>query len=416
MSRVHLCLGLVALLLGCAEISATNPYDPNTPTAQQSTSVVRGVVWLPSAVTLAGIPGDAAVELVPFDSAEAVASVALVLEALPEPEDAPGCEGGQRLRFDFLFEDVAAGTWAVGPAPEKVRYDERPGPEALAAAVTRVTIEPGTTKAEVELRIWRGQFIEGRVLDPEGEGAARSGVSASGLEGGGSSHEQTGEDGSFRLGPLVPGRYRLRAESFGSGIHAPSEYVEARTGDTEIVLRMTVGGCLSGLVIDAHTGDPVEADVSITGVGDTDFTWMGTSGLREGVFSFEGLPPGTYHLVGASHDGRIGALRDVPVTPGATIDDLRIPIERGGSVCLSYEGPARHATFWIEMEGVKYAYTSLASGTEERAPVPAGELTVYLHGYGRSTSSASPPKLFERERTIRVEPGEEVQVVFEIDE
>jgi len=169
-------------------------------------------------------------------------------------------------------------------------------------------------------------------------------------------------------------------------------------------------------VIDAHTGDPVEADVSITGVGDTDFTWMGTSGLREGVFSFEGLPPGTYHLVGASHDGRIGALRDVPVTPGAMIDDLRIPIERGGSVCLSYEGPARHATFWIEMEGVKYAYTSLASGTEERAPVPAGELTVYLHGYGRSTSSASPPKLFERERTIRVEPGEEVQVVFEIDE
>jgi hypothetical protein len=90
MYRVPASLGLFVLLLGCPEVSPTNPFDPATPVSQQGTSVVRGVAWLPPAVTLAGIPADAVVELVPFAADEAVASVALVLDAEAEPEGAPG--------------------------------------------------------------------------------------------------------------------------------------------------------------------------------------------------------------------------------------------------------------------------------------------------------------------------------------
>jgi hypothetical protein len=65
----------------------------------------------------------------------------------------------------------------------------------------------------------------------------------------------SGEQGLFRLGPLVPATFSLVAGRSSSRF-AKSDSAEAWSGQTDVILRLKRAASISGMVIDALTGDP----------------------------------------------------------------------------------------------------------------------------------------------------------------
>lgn len=133
----------------------------------------------------------------------------------------------------FSFSGIAAGEWVLGAEG---------GPESVSLA-TRLTIAPHGGEVEVTVAIRRGELISGRVLDPSGTGAGRAHVTARGLESGLRHSSTCDEEGAFRIGPLLPGRYSLLAREHGfAGSVFTGRKLSARgvvdSGDSGVVLQL----------------------------------------------------------------------------------------------------------------------------------------------------------------------------------
>ena len=144
----------------------------------------------------------------------------------------PGFGGVRTTTTDsqglFSFSWIAAGEWALAAK----------GAADTVAIVSRVTVAPGVGTAEVTLLLRRGEFITGRVLDVSGKNATRITVRARGLEGGAWGLAFCDERGSFRLGPLLPGRYEVVAAGQVSTTRRASAKVEVDSGETGLLLRL----------------------------------------------------------------------------------------------------------------------------------------------------------------------------------
>jgi hypothetical protein len=162
----------------------------------------------------------------------------------------------------FVFSDVSAGRWWLGPASERNDWDPV-DPSGIAPAAQVVEVLERTSVHEVQLRVYRGLYIRGLVLDPESEPAPETYLYGSNEGIAWMLSARTGSDGTFVLGPLVPGRYSLVAHGWISG-HADSDPVEASEEDLDIVLRLKAGGSLRGTVIDEATGSTCAARVTCT--------------------------------------------------------------------------------------------------------------------------------------------------------
>ncbi len=110
---------------------------------------------------------------------------------------------------------------------------------------------------EVTLNLPGGGFIEGRVVDPEGDPVQSFTVSASSLtRGTGGPPAQSFEsgDGAFRLGPVAPGLHVVWAVAEG---YQPAERkrVQVLPGETsgDVVLKLQPSATLTGRVTDAIT-------------------------------------------------------------------------------------------------------------------------------------------------------------------
>src|SRR6185503_2838168 len=108
---------------------------------------------------------------------------------------------------------------------------------------TLVTIPPGAVEARVDLEVHCGLYIEGTVLGPDGRPAADAVVSAAVTE----MDASTDALGVFRLGPLAPGEYGLRAWKSSFPRSAP---VSARAGTAGVELQLELGGNLRVAVVD----------------------------------------------------------------------------------------------------------------------------------------------------------------------
>lgn len=308
-------------------------------------------------------------------------------------------------RGQFSFTGLTPGKWTAGAAPEA---------DAVTPC-TRLIFPPDEAEAEAVVRLLEGQYIAGRVLGPDGEGAAGVDVSAYHPEEPASFDATTGKDGDFRLGPLPPGEYPVQAVFTGQGTLAPSAPVVVYSGDEEVELLLTLGGRVSGEVVDANTGEPVPlAGVRIHSHDGRDYRLV--EDREGGAFDFGGLEAGGYHLIGTTSDGRTGSLRHVQVDPGTRQADLAIPVRRGGHLRLRYKGVPEAVIFTIEQDGVKYVFDVLHGGTEQRVAVPSGELVVRLSGFIRAGRvSSSDQRILDREKKLDVDAGEEVEVVFDLD-
>ncbi|HEX6883466.1 MAG TPA: carboxypeptidase-like regulatory domain-containing protein [Planctomycetota bacterium] len=269
----------------------------------------------------------------------------------------------------FAFDDVGPGRWCIGPAAVRSEWEGR-DPQALAPVALVVEIPEGSPTEQVLLRAHRGLYIEGRVLDPAGEPARGVSISGFNMEAGVSFHvPDTEEDGSFALGPLVPGRYGLWAR--GGGGASPDRLV-AEAGARDIVLVMKAGGTLKGTVRDGARGEETPARLLLGRCGDPDPSWWANH-ARDGAFRFDGLEPGTYCLAARASGGRTAIVRDVVVVAGGS-SEVELTLVPGATLRVKYAGKSGELMYELFSGDVRVAAESVAAGTTSETAVPIGRL------------------------------------------
>jgi len=298
----------------------------------------------------------------------------------------------------FTIPDVRAGTWLIGPAPENSFGRDGEQPEEERIAHRAFPIEVGTVSPqEILLRVDRGLYIRGRVVDPKGDPAQASVLALPEQELLlGIAFTAEVEEGAFVLGPLLAGRYRLTAS--GSVGDAESEPVLAESGDRDVLLRLRIGGRVEGQVVDGITGLPRSADVSIRPRDKPDMVLSGSSGHSE--FHFESLPAGTYGILARS-GVNVGWLAGLDLGPGEARTGLRVELERGSGLRV-WNRSDRWGYFEVRLDGYWIETLGVAGGDQSRAWLPAGHAEVRLH-------------LGETERTIEIDlvAGEEREISFQ---
>jgi hypothetical protein len=178
--------------------------------------------------------------------------------------------------------------------------------------------------------------VEGRVLAPDGTGAAGALVSVTSANsvyprifGDRNGYQTFAEaDGSFTLEGLEPGTYDVSALMTGL---APARDFDVRVPATGLVLRLAEGGALVGRVTE-EGGAPVPALVVHVLKQHSGLEWLTFAQARfidaEGQYFFRGLIPGRYRVQVVAA-GFVPADRQVEVTEGAREVRADVVLTRG---------------------------------------------------------------------------------------
>lgn len=284
----------------------------------------------------------------------------------------------------FTFEGLERGSYGLDAfLPGAFIHDSTPwdGP-------VQVTVGDGESVTGVKLELERGGVITGRLVDDEGRPVAGEAIhlyiekpgeagatTMTSIEG----YRETDDRGIYRVFGLSPGRYAVGAgqrkdrESYsygarvkyelafhgGSATPEAAKIITVESGsealNADIVVRKGSSGfSIAGKVVDAETRKPIGnmwlgrgpmRDGKMQGAS-------GGSGVREdGSFTLEGVPPGSYGLIGYASEEAAGSYwcepvevtvtdRDVmdvvvEMKPGATLTGVIVALETDRSVDLS---------------------------------------------------------------------------------
>jgi carboxypeptidase family protein len=299
----------------------------------------------------------------------------------------------------FAFPDLAPGSYVVGPSP---MGSSEPSLNGIAPFGTLVAIRPEDTTVPVSIQCWSGLEIRGRVLDPAGDPAANAHVLADGA--GVLRTAVVANDGTFTLGPLVPGTYTLHAR--GDLRVAPSESVEAHTGDEDVELRLRSGGGLSVLVLD-HERRPVkDAFVRLIPAGDDLAGWTSQRSDAEGRAGLHGVLPGNYLLI-AGLGPKLAVRTGVEVVPKRVPDELELVLEPAVELTIRAAESEIKQGFRVRWRG-HVLEMGFFDGPTAEVTVPAGEIEVELVSWSDALA-------FERldAKAASHRAGERATIVFE---
>lgn len=287
----------------------------------------------------------------------------------------------------FRFDDIRPGTYRIGRAG----YSPIPTQELV---IPRDTPHVSVTVRTPELT------IEGIVFSPDGTPAPAIRVTAE-QTGATRATSRTRHDGTFRLGPVWPGRYDVSTSTvFGPG--APAT-VQAHAGKTGVELRLERGATVSGRVRDAVTGGLLAATVRLA---------RGPNGVvtsrtdDDGVFSFSGLAAGPVHLSASTRTDLAGLGPEVTLRPGEDRTGVDIAVSRAASIEVHVAGVIRLATCFVYAGGSCVATARPSTASHATVTLPADvELTVKVK---RGDD--------ERAQTVKLSPGEHRKLEFDFDE
>ncbi len=303
----------------------------------------------------------------------------------------------------FVFADVSKGSWSLGPAARP--FGEKPDANAVAPMSQTVEVNDGGTQ-EIEVHAWRGRYVTGTVLAPDGSKAKRPYVTAKVDKSSHLTDVNGNEDGTFTLGPLGPGAMDLIAQAFD--LYAPSEPFRVEAGAKDVVLRLRDGGRIRANVVDAKTGAACVAEVMVTmesAPKESDESSWSTRTKDDGTFDRGGMTPGRYSLGARTRDGRFGFLRGIDVGTQKDPASLRIPVSPGGKLRLRYEGKKEQVFVAIAAQGVDVAWLDapLKPGSPVESAAPSGTVTLKIH-----REFPGEP----RTKDVTVAPGETKDVVL----
>jgi RNA polymerase sigma-70 factor (ECF subfamily) len=287
----------------------------------------------------------------------------------------------------YRIDSVSPGRWRLGPAATRSMRDP-PSAGALAPFTEFVDVPSGVASVTHDLVVHPGLYIRGSIVDPAGR-PLDGGVTAAltvvlpNWHIVGSLNADPG--GAFVAGPLLPGKYLLRASCQN---YAFSEHVAAEAGATNVVLKLHESSTLAGTVVDAATHAPIAARVVARQVcEDWDLLRMDRDDDPT-AFRFEGLRPGNYELVAHTDDGHIGVTTGVEVRDGETIDRLFVSVEPAAKLRLHYAGaaPYAHYRLWMGSTVLTSGYAQRNVDGVELVPLGNVKLEVDLTDSGRTIS------------------------------
>jgi hypothetical protein len=298
----------------------------------------------------------------------------------------------------FRFDDVPAGAWLVGPRPF-AQWNPDASEDRPVGLAQLVRVEASSGTLAVELRVDRGLFIAGVVLDTRDEPVAECSV---GVQMDGAlvvEHDDTDESGRFRIGPLPAGNYSVRAG--GLSKYAPSEPVSAAAGATDVVIHVNPGGSIRVRIVDSQ-GVLRTSDVILSS-SDAQLGWMGTT-AENGAALFEGLSSGTYAVIATASDGSFGRRSGLVLDAGTVLDAVEVVLAPGARLLLRYEGADAVANCRITAEGEFVGFGSVERGVESPCVVPPGALEVHW---------LRPPDGADVIQRVTLQPGEQRELVWD---
>ncbi len=284
----------------------------------------------------------------------------------------------------FVFDDVPSGTWEVAA-------DAAPALD-LAAASTRVAIAPGARDVEVTLVGYRGLFISGQVLDPEGRPIAGEVITATAGDGAPNPVASSGPDGRFVLGPVRPLEYTVSSRS-------PSDGVRARAGASDVVVRLRPVAGIRGRVLDAQTGAPTRAELTIRALEGPRRSFATRAGA-DGLFQVSDLPPGRWRIEALTPTHR-GLVPEVSLRAGETVSDLVLRLQEGA--VLEIVSDVVHARLSAFDAQGRVLCEILATSRVSRCVVDPGQVLVREY---------APAAAVTREQQVSVRRGERRRVEF----
>ena len=231
----------------------------------------------------------------------------------------------QNGRFEWNDEDRGVQLWV---------YADSPGHQASERHRARAD-------EEIVLEVERGGRVIGRVVDPDGQPVTDYNLGVSFVEFDDDARYNTTQmprgavsdgRGYFELGPLRSGRYRLMVEA-DDFPPARTEALRVTPGETvgPITIRMEASSTLSGVVLDADTGEPVADAQVIFSINTPSNRQPRTYADEQGRYEITDLPSGRAS-VRVVHDMYIfehfGGI-DLPPGGEATVDFEIEPIGDG---------------------------------------------------------------------------------------
>jgi hypothetical protein len=301
----------------------------------------------------------------------------------------------------FELREVQVGGWSIGPAPPDEGGTASKGDD-VAPFADFVWVGPDTPQMMLDLTAGRGLYICGRVHNPHDDYESCN-VQATALEDITRRDASCAEDGSFRVGPLMPGEYELTASTFGRDAGSPP--IKARAGDEDVKLEIRPAGWIAGRIIDKVSGESVRADITCSHVDHVpDDVLQGDSSQPDGTFECRGLRAGTYNLAARSRDGRFALLRDIEVHAEEGVTGLVIPLVPGAKLRIRFEYSENEYARCRILCGDVYVNTlDLDRGVDSVERVPMGKLTLEL-----TIGDEDHPRV----RELEITAGEEKEVAF----
>jgi hypothetical protein len=266
----------------------------------------------------------------------------------------------------FVFEDVPAGDWWVGPSPTAA-LDPPEGAVPLAPVAALVLIEPDTREETVDLLVPEAVAIEGTVI----AAGSVAGVSlmARPSTRRGSLVVEAAEDGVFRLFPLAPGNHEVLAMPVGTGQLAAKREVVAPARGVE--LELGVAGSLVVRVVDSASGEPAPSSLAVAGRSSGHLSLTTSSGGTS-THEVEGLPQDRYSLLAQCTDGRAGILEDVSVEPGGEPKQVELAVHPAARLRVSHRGEAAYVMYRVLRNGRTVGMGVISAGEERVDFLPPG--------------------------------------------
>ncbi len=236
----------------------------------------------------------------------------------------PDREGAYRL------ENLSAGTWNVVASLEATGQQAR----------GEVTLASGAPETRLDLEFSKGLSLTGRAVHG---GSAVSGAALY-VEGTNVDHSgwsRTGADGSFTVGGLVRGTYRVELRQWETGL-GHTETVEI-TSDRDIVLEIPTAR-VDGRVLDTGDRQPLAGATVTLAPSEGSTSRFGHFGERaattdqDGHFRVSDLADGAWRLT-ASRKGYATRVMHVTVRSGRGPDDVRVELDPTEGLTLQVKLP-----------------------------------------------------------------------------
>jgi RNA polymerase sigma factor (sigma-70 family) len=300
-----------------------------------------------------------------------------------------------------LLEAIAPGAWLIGVAPSGK------GDDAFAAYTLAVEVPEAPGDVHVDFVLHRGLYIEGRVIAPGG-GTPTLFVNAHNERFHHSTHGKEIVDGRFRLGPLIPGLYKVSTMAFTTGdgpSYAPPPEVEVSAGTAGIELVLRPGGKLVLHAIDASSREAVRAEFVLSRVSVDGGLYKGSGAVPSKTYG--GLEPGTYCALALAPDGRVGVLESISLSSTEPVEAV-VPLALGGTLVLRapLDGLPRNV-YVMRGDGV-VALHQLERSAEERSVLPPGRYRVGVKQRPRDQLRSADAPRFDAVLEVEVIVGEEV--------